>query len=54
MIRILELIGEYVILPAIEVIGWIFDHPIPFSLTLIAGALAGSIIGYEYALTARN
>lgn len=38
-------IGDYVIMPVIDALGWVFDHPIPFALTLIAGVLLGAVIG---------
>lgn len=39
------LIGDYVIMPVIGALGWVFDNPIPFALTIIAGVLLGVAIG---------
>lgn len=39
------LIGDYVIMPVIGALGWVFDHPIAFTLTIIAGFLIGVVIG---------
>ena len=38
-------IGDYVLMPVINALGWVFDHPIPFTLTIIAGLLIGLIAG---------
>lgn len=38
-------VGDHVAMPLLNGLGWIFDHPVPFSLTLIAGVLLGLVIG---------
>lgn len=43
--RMLSWIGDNIMMPIIDAIGWVFDHPIPFTLTIIAGILIGLIAG---------
>jgi len=38
-------ISDYVFMPVIDALRWVFDHPIPFALTIIAGVLIGVVIG---------
>ena len=43
--NVAEWVGDYVVMPILYGLGWVFEHPVPFALTIVAGLLIGLIAG---------